>query len=99
MIAKRQGGSSFCFYGLGLISDLSPSPIDREDAVVARFNPFGDLIRLEVCSVPVNDGGFEQVPSPRMRAAIGERPQRLSGEFANGSSERLFYCDVSRDLP
>jgi hypothetical protein len=91
---------SFCFYGLGsLASGYAVSPIEREGLiVVAGFNRRGDLIRVELRPVLLDESGFGRVPDLEMSQEIAKRFQCLSEEILDGSYERMFYQDMSQEL-
>lgn len=101
---KQLGGSrsnpSFCFYGLGsLVSGYVSSPLERDGLiVVAGLNARGELKRLEVRPVLLEETGFGNLPSVEMGRTILNRFRDLSSEIADGSFERLFYRDMSQGL-
>ncbi|MGA8223305.1 MAG: CapA family protein [Candidatus Acidiferrales bacterium] len=101
---KQLGGSrrnpSFCFYGLGsLVSGYVSSPLERDGLiVVAGLNSYGELMRLELRPVLLEESGFGIFPSAEISRTILNRFQELSSEIADGSFERRFYRDMSKGL-
>jgi hypothetical protein len=91
---------SFCFYGLGsLVSGYISSPLEREGLiVVASFGHHAQLVRLEARPVLLDETGFGTIPATESSHAILDRFERLSGEIADGSFERLFYRDMSKGM-
>jgi capsule synthesis protein PGA_cap len=91
---------SFCFYGLGsLVSGYISSPPEREGLIiVASFGHHAQLVRLEARPVLLDETGFGTVPGAESSHAILARFERLSGEIADGSFERLFYRDMSKGM-
>jgi poly-gamma-glutamate capsule biosynthesis protein CapA/YwtB (metallophosphatase superfamily) len=91
---------SFCFYGLGsLVSGLVDSRLDREGlVVVAGLCKNGNLTRVEIRPVWLNDRGFGEIPSPEFSRMIFGRFRDLSDELAAGSCKRSYYRDTSRGL-
>jgi poly-gamma-glutamate capsule biosynthesis protein CapA/YwtB (metallophosphatase superfamily) len=91
---------SFCFYGLGsLVSGYIASPLEREGLViVAGFNASGELARVEVRPVFLEENGFGTIPEAREAHTILARFHQLSWEIADGSYEKLFYRDLSPGL-
>jgi poly-gamma-glutamate capsule biosynthesis protein CapA/YwtB (metallophosphatase superfamily) len=99
-LVGSRGHPSFCFYGLGtLVSGYADSPLQREGLiVVAGLNRRGELIRLELRPLLLEESGFGSLPSTEMSLTILKRFRQLSGEIADGSFERLFYHDMSQGL-
>jgi capsule synthesis protein PGA_cap len=101
---KQLGGSrhnpSFCFYGLGsLVSGYAVPPHEKEGLiVVVGLNVRGELMRLELRPVLLEESGFGTIPSAEMGRRILDRFRQLSCEIADGSFERLFYRDMSQGL-
>jgi len=91
---------SFCFYGLGnLVSSRVMSVAETEGLiVVAGFTSRGELARMEVRPLSLDEQGFGEAPPPAVSKTILERFRGLSGEIAEGSYRRLFYRDVARGL-
>ena len=91
---------SFCFYGLGsIVSGYVPGPLEREGlVVVAGLNSRGDLVRIEVRAVLLDENGFGAIPSAEASDKILERFEQLSAEVSEGSYEQRFYEDVSKGL-
>jgi poly-gamma-glutamate capsule biosynthesis protein CapA/YwtB (metallophosphatase superfamily) len=100
IVSADKDQPAFCFYGLGsLVSGYVAHPLEREGlAVVAGLNAHGNLFRLEVRPIWLNETGFGEVPTQEMSETILDRFQALSQEIADHSYERLFYQDVSRGL-
>jgi hypothetical protein len=91
---------SFCFYGLGnLVSNRASSAAETEGLiVVAGFTSQGDLARMEVRPLSLDEQGFGESPAPAASRTILERFRGLSEEIAEGSYGRLFYRDVAREF-
>jgi poly-gamma-glutamate capsule biosynthesis protein CapA/YwtB (metallophosphatase superfamily) len=100
IINPPNSSPAFCFYGLGSIaSGYVASDIEREGLiVVAGLTSRGDLARVEVRPLILAASGFGEVPAPQTSDAILSRFHSLSSEIADGSSERLFYRDMSEGL-
>jgi hypothetical protein len=99
-LGNLYGRPSFCFYGLGsLVSGYAIGPLEREGLiVVAGLSERGELTRLELRPVLLDETGFGNLPSPEMSRSTLTRFGQLSSEIADGSFERLFYRDVSQGL-
>ncbi len=99
-IAESHGRPSFCFYGLGsLISGYAACALEREGLIiVAGLTVAGDLARVEVRPVLLQDNGFGSVPDQRSSETILDRFRNLSTEITDASFIRRFYEDVSRGL-
>jgi len=100
VLSAERASPFFCFYGLGsIVSGDVASPFEREGLiVVAGLDSSGGLARVEVRPVMLDETGFGEVPSPEMSGMVLDRFRRLSDEITGGSSERLFYRDVSPGL-
>jgi len=100
LIPRESGQPSFCFYGLGsLVSGLVDSPLEKEGlVVVAGLDANGDLIRIEVRPVLLNQNGFGESPPSKAKRVILRRFRLLCNEIANGSYRREYYRDTSRGL-
>ncbi len=100
VLAARDSGPAFCFYGLGsIVSGYVASDPEREGLiVVAGLTSRGDLARIELRPVILGVSGFGEVPSAQLSDAILARFRSLSREIADGSSARLFYRDMSEGL-
>lgn len=95
-----RGRPAFCFYGLGsLVSGYIASPIEREGLiVVAGLTSGARLGSLEVRPVSLAASGFGEAPSAEISRTTLDRFTQLSREIADGSSERLFYQEISQSL-
>ena len=99
-LGNQYGRPSFCFYGLGtLVSGYATGPLEREGLiVVAGLSERGELLRMDLRPVLLDDSGFGNIPPSEMSREILIRFGQLSNEIADGSFERLFYRDVSQGL-
>ena len=99
-LGNQYGRPSFCFYGLGtLVSGYAVGPLEQEGLIiVAGLSERGELIRVEMRAVLLDEFGFGNLPSPEMSRTILVRFGQLSHEIVDGSFERLFYRDVSQGL-
>lgn len=99
-IPGPRGRTSFCFYGLGsLVSGYVADPIEREGlVVVAGLTAAGDLARVELRPILLQENGFGSVPNERASETILNRFRNLSSEIEDASFIRRFYEDVSPGL-
>jgi len=99
-LGNQYGRPSFCFYGLGsIVSGYAAGPLEQEGLiVVAELSERGELLRVELRPVLLDEFGIGNIPSPEMSREILMRFCQLSHEIADGSFERLFYRDVSQGL-
>jgi hypothetical protein len=95
-----QSQPRFAFYALGsLVSGFVTCAAEGEGLiVVAGLSARGTLVRLEARPVWLAESGFGKIPSTEKKQDILARFRRLSAEIEDGSYERLFYDDVSREL-
>jgi poly-gamma-glutamate capsule biosynthesis protein CapA/YwtB (metallophosphatase superfamily) len=99
-IYAQRGRPAFCFYGLGsVVSGHAGGLIEREGLiVVAGLKSDGSLADVEVKPVWLASSGFGEISSDETSRTILHRFQQLSAEIADGSSQRLFYREVSQSL-
>jgi poly-gamma-glutamate capsule biosynthesis protein CapA/YwtB (metallophosphatase superfamily) len=100
---RRTGASNkdaFCFYGLGSISSgVLYSPLEREGlAVVVGLDTSGELTRIEVHPIYLEDTGWGTIPCPLRAGEILDRFLSLSQEIRDGSFRRLFYRETGNGL-
>ncbi len=90
----------FCFYGLGsLLSGYIANSLEREGLLVAAgVSNQGNLVRIEVRPVWLDEKGFGSIPSRDAGRIILDRFLSLSSEIAEGTFEQLFYRDVTPGL-
>jgi poly-gamma-glutamate capsule biosynthesis protein CapA/YwtB (metallophosphatase superfamily) len=100
MISAPEASPAFCMYGLGsIVSGYVASSLEREGlVVVVGLTSQGNLARIEVRPVLLDDSGFGRVPLPAVGTAILERFRSLSKEIEDGSSARYFYDDMAQGL-
>ncbi|HUO35368.1 MAG TPA: CapA family protein [Candidatus Acidoferrum sp.] len=98
VVARPGRSDSFCFYGLGsLASNIIYSPLEREGLVVVLgVDSKGEIVRLEVRPVHLQDVGWGTVPDPSVAHKIEQRFTKLSQEIASGEFASRFYSEVSR---
>lgn len=91
---------SFCFYGLGsIVSGYIASPEEREGLiVVAALTGGAALHSIEIRPVMIGASGFGAAPDLRSAHTILGRFSDLSSELSDGSFERMYYDEVSKDL-
>ena len=99
LVSRENHRPAFCFYGLGsIVSGYTSSSLEREGlVVVAGFDPNGELSRLEVRSVLLDENGFGAVPRADADPVLN-RFRILSAHIADGSFVRLFYREISPGL-
>ncbi len=99
-VEGKAGDPKFCFYGLGsMVSGYVASAAEREGIiVVAGLDGDGQVARLEIRPVLLDDLGFGGVPSAGATTEILERFRGLSRELCDGSFERVFYDEVGVGL-
>lgn len=99
-LGNMHGPPSFCFYGLGsIVSGYASDPLEREGLiVVTELSLRGELLRVELRPVLLDECGVGNIPSLGMSREILMRFGQLSREIADGSFDRLFYRDVSQGL-
>ncbi|HEX4074561.1 MAG TPA: CapA family protein [Candidatus Acidoferrales bacterium] len=99
-VYAERGRPAFCFYGLGsMVSGYAGASIEREGLiVVAGLKSDGSLADVEVKPVWLAASGFGEAPSDEISRTILHRFQRLSAEIRDGSSQKLFYREVSQNI-
>jgi len=98
--ARKNGGASFSFYGLGsIVSGYASSPLEREGlVVVAGLDRHGRMASLEVRPVLLDAAGLGATPSRASGCEILNRFTAFSAEIADGSWEQRFYREISQGL-
>jgi hypothetical protein len=91
---------AFCFYGLGsIVSGFVASPAEREGlVVVAALDSRGELARIEIEPVLLDQNGFGSIPSPAECDAVPKRFRELSAHITDGSYARRFHREISPGL-
>jgi poly-gamma-glutamate capsule biosynthesis protein CapA/YwtB (metallophosphatase superfamily) len=99
-VFRRDGSSSFCFYGLGSISSgVIYSPLEREGLVVTvGLSDAGELLRVDANPVFLEGTGWGRIPLFGDACAILSRFLHISEEIASGAYKQNFYNDLRGDL-
>lgn len=98
--ARDKKSPAFCFYGLGsIVSGFVTSPAERDGLiVVAGLDENGELARLELRPVLLDQNGFGAVPTGAAGDAVLDRFQELSAHIADGSYAKRFHAEISSGL-
>jgi poly-gamma-glutamate capsule biosynthesis protein CapA/YwtB (metallophosphatase superfamily) len=99
-IHRASNKDAFCFYGLGSISSgVLYSPLEHEGlTVVVGLDASGELARIEVHPIYLEETGWGTIPNAAQADAILDRFMSLSQEIQNGSYRRLFYQETGKGL-
>lgn len=91
---------AFCLYGLGsIVSGFIASPPEREGLiVVAGLDSNGELARVEVRPMLLDENGFGAIPSRAECEAVLGRFRELSAHIADGSYVQRFHREISPGL-
>jgi Bacterial capsule synthesis protein PGA_cap len=100
IVHRTNNRPAFCFYGLGsIVSGFIGSPPEREGLiVVAAFDSRGELVRIEIRPVLLDQNGFGAIPSPAECDALLKRFRELSAHITDGSYTHRFHSEISPGL-
>lgn len=99
-LPRHHAAAGFCFYGLGSISSgVLYSNLEREGLVVViGVDRSGEIVRVDVWPVHLEETGWGQIPSTNQANVILDRFIRLSEEIIRGTYKQNFYRDVRVSL-
>lgn len=99
-VCRADGSSAFCFYGLGSISSgVIYSDLEREGlVVVAGLDKSGEMARMDVHPVQLEESGCGRVPLLADAYATLSRFELLSEEISRGTYKQKFYGDIRSRL-
>jgi len=100
LIARGDGSSAFCFYGLGSISSgVIYWALEREGLVInLSLSDAGELARIEVLPVRLEESGWGRIPLSADACVTLNRFVQLSEEIASGAYRKNFYADLRNDF-